>query len=222
MSKKLATLLTTIIMISVLLSAHSRPGITGPRAQPVPQTPQIEESLPASGVSPSPQQAMRMKSRSALPRSLYRLQLRPCQRAGKLKRQQLQHARQRHHRERTQRAATSEAVVVGWNDSRQFAASGWGGVNSITGFGFSTNGVSSFTDAGSGGFAPPSSLIHMGDPALATDSAGNFYFASLAVDSVMSLTGSRVTVVKSTSTSPIVTSERLSPRHPDERRALRG
>src|SRR5438105_1194993 len=72
-------------------------------------------------------------------------------------------------------AAQGSTVIVGWNDSRQFAASGWGGVTSITGFGFSTDGGVSFTDAGS--FNPPAGMIHLGDPALAVDSSGNFYFA---------------------------------------------
>src|SRR5205085_1079018 len=83
------------------------------------------------------------------------------------------------------------------------AASGWGGVTSITGFGFSTDGGVSFTDAGS--FNPPAGMIHLGDPALAVDSSGNFYFASLAVSSVFSLSGSRITIAQSTSTNPNVT-----------------
>jgi len=100
-------------------------------------------------------------------------------------------------------AAQGSTVIVGWNDSRQFAASGWGGVTSITGFGFSTDGGVSFTDAGS--FNPPAGMIHLGDPALAVDSSGNFYFASLAVSSVFSLSGSRITIAQSTSTNPNVT-----------------
>lgn len=96
-------------------------------------------------------------------------------------------------------AASGPIVVVGWNDSRQFAASGAGGLTSITGFGFSTNGGISFTDGGL--LAPPPGMVHLGDPALAVDSSGVFYFASLAVNNVMSLTGSRITVAQSTSTS---------------------
>jgi hypothetical protein len=99
-------------------------------------------------------------------------------------------------------AASGSTVVVGWNDSKQFAASGWGGVTSITGYGFSVNGGASFTDAGQ--LSPPSGLVHLGDPALAVDGS-DFYFASLAVSSVFSLAGSRVAVAKSTSINPNVT-----------------
>jgi hypothetical protein len=205
MSKKLATLLTTIILVSVLLSAHSRPGNTGsarPARAPdtsnrgasasvgrvavaaasaggkVPVSPAAEPVPPPTPPPTNVQVSSSDNGSSTLDNDTTENE--------------------------PSAAATSGAVVVGWNDSRQVAASGWGGVNSITGFGFSTNGGASFTDAGSGGFAPPSGLIHLGDPALAADSAGNFYFASLAVDNVMSLTGSRVTVAKSTSTSPVV------------------
>src|ERR1051325_405424 len=100
-------------------------------------------------------------------------------------------------------AANASTVVVGWNDSSEFASTGAGGLTSITGFGFSTNGGSTFTDAGL--FTPPAGMVHLGDPALAADDSGNFYFASLAVDSALTLAGSRVTVAKSTSTSPTVT-----------------
>lgn len=100
-------------------------------------------------------------------------------------------------------AATASTVVVGWNDSNEFASTGAGGLTSITGFGFSTNAGSTFTDAGL--LNPPTGMVHLGDPAIAVDSSGNFYFASLAVDSALTFDGSRVTVAKTTSTSPTVT-----------------
>ena len=98
-------------------------------------------------------------------------------------------------------AAQSPIVVVGWNDSRQFASTGVGGLTSITGFGFSIDDGVSFTDAGL--LNPPAGLVHLGDPALAVDSSGTFYFASLAVNDIMTNSGSVITVAKSTSTNPV-------------------
>jgi 3D (Asp-Asp-Asp) domain-containing protein len=100
-------------------------------------------------------------------------------------------------------AASGSTVVVGWNDFNQFAATGVGGLTSITGFGFSTNGGMSFTDAGE--LAPAAGFVNLGDSAIAADGAGNFYFASLALDDAFTDAGWRVAVAQSTSTSPAVT-----------------
>ncbi|MEJ2354067.1 MAG: hypothetical protein P8Y03_30190, partial [Anaerolineales bacterium] len=100
-------------------------------------------------------------------------------------------------------AVFGPTVVVGWNDSSQLASTGLGGLTSMTGYGFSTNGGATFNDAGL--LAPAPGFVNMGDPALAVDSSGNFYFASLAVNNVFTLGGSRIAVARSTSTSPAVT-----------------
>jgi hypothetical protein len=102
----------------------------------------------------------------------------------------------------TSAAAFGNTVVVGWNDSRQFA-NGIGAVTSMTGFGYSTDGGNTFVDAGQ--LAPAPGNINLGDPALAVDGSGNFYFASLSVNSLYTLGSSRIAVSKSTSISPTVT-----------------
>ena len=103
----------------------------------------------------------------------------------------------------TSHAVFGSTIVVGWNDMSQFATTGLPGLTSITGYGFSTDGGMTFADAGL--LAPAPGLINLGDPALVVDSAGSFYFASLAVSNVFTLGGSRIAVAKSTSTSPTVT-----------------
>ncbi|HET9408625.1 MAG TPA: sialidase family protein [Candidatus Sulfotelmatobacter sp.] len=103
----------------------------------------------------------------------------------------------------TNHASFGSTIVVGWNSSVQAAAVGSGNVTSMTGYGYSTNGGVSFVDAGL--LTPASGQINVGDPALAVDRLGNFYFATLSVNSLMTLGGSRVAVARSTSTSPTVT-----------------
>jgi uncharacterized repeat protein (TIGR01451 family) len=99
----------------------------------------------------------------------------------------------------TSLAVFGSTIVMGWNDSSDFA-SGIGGLESFMGFGFSTDGGTTFTDAGL--FAPAPSFRNIGDPSLAVDRAGNFYIASLT-DNPM--TGeSRIAVAQSTSISPVV------------------
>lgn len=100
-------------------------------------------------------------------------------------------------------AVFGPTVVVGWNDSSQVASTGLMGLTSMTGYGFSTDGGATFNDAGL--LAPAPGFVNIGDPALAVDSSGNFYFASLAVNNVFTSGGSRIAVARSTSTSPAVT-----------------
>ncbi len=99
-------------------------------------------------------------------------------------------------------AVTSSAIVVGYNDSRDYATLGLGGLKSITGFAYSNNGGVSFVDAGR--LAPASGFMLLGDPSLAVDNAGNFFFASLAVTGLLTMGGSRVSVARSTSVAPSV------------------
>jgi hypothetical protein len=101
----------------------------------------------------------------------------------------------------TNHAVFGSTIAAGWNDTQQFAITGLAGLTSITGSGYSTNGGASFTDAG---LLPPPApgFISLGDPALATNRVGTFYFATLAANP---MTGDqRVVVVPSTSTSPTV------------------
>lgn len=102
----------------------------------------------------------------------------------------------------TSLAVFGSTIVMGWNDSSEFATAGFG-LTSFTGFGFSTDGGSTFTDAGL--LAPTPGFVSLGDPALAVDRMGNFYFASLTVDNIFTNTGSHIAVAQSTSTSPSVT-----------------
>ncbi len=102
----------------------------------------------------------------------------------------------------TKNAVVGSTVVVGWNDTREFASTGLGGLTSITGYGFSQNNGVSFTDAGLLA-APAAGYFSLGDPAFATDAAGNIFFATLAQNP---MTGDqRIAVYPSTSTSPNVT-----------------
>jgi subtilisin-like proprotein convertase family protein len=72
-------------------------------------------------------------------------------------------------------AVSGSNVVVGWNDSGAVVATG-----NFTGYGQSTNAGTSFTDDGT--FPGPAGGTHSGDPAVAADAAGNFYFATLSTD----------------------------------------
>jgi N-acetylneuraminic acid mutarotase len=71
-------------------------------------------------------------------------------------------------------AIYGETIVIGYNDSRGFAA----GASSATGYSFSHDGGATWTDGGE--LQPPPGHYSLGDPALAVDRHGNFYFASLS------------------------------------------
>jgi hypothetical protein len=103
-------------------------------------------------------------------------------------------------------ARSGNLIVVGYNTTRQVASTGLGSFTSLDGFAWSTNNGQSFTD---GGFmeAGTTSLgtddvVLVGDPALAFDSSGNLYYASLLEDNTTG--NSYVGVNKSASTSPSV------------------
>lgn len=96
-------------------------------------------------------------------------------------------------------AVFGSLVVVGYNSSKQAGLLGSGAWDSLSGFAYSSNGGSTFTD---GGFLPPGTGKLIGDPSLAFDRAGNLYYASLGTDW---LGLSTVFVSKSSSTSPNVT-----------------
>ena len=74
-------------------------------------------------------------------------------------------------------SASGDKVVVGFNDSLVCCIPA---VN-LTGYSVSTDGGKTFTDMGDLPFR--SSVQPLGDPAVAHDAAGNFYFASLATSS---------------------------------------
>ena len=70
-------------------------------------------------------------------------------------------------------AVSGDNVVVGWNDSRGFVAG-----NTVTSYGYSTDGGATFTD---GGNVPLAGSGHQsfGDPGLDTDDAGNWYLCQI-------------------------------------------
>jgi hypothetical protein len=74
-------------------------------------------------------------------------------------------------------AASGMKVVVGFNDSLVCCIPAL----NLTGYSVSTNGGSTFTDEGDLPWQP--NVQPIGDPAVAHDAAGNFYFASLALGS---------------------------------------
>ncbi len=96
-------------------------------------------------------------------------------------------------------AVFGSLVVVGYNSSKQAGLLGSGAWTSLSGFAYSSNGGSTFTD---GGFVPVGTGRLTGDPSLSFDRAGNLYYASLGTDW---LGISSVFVSKSSSTSPNVT-----------------
>lgn len=103
-------------------------------------------------------------------------------------------------------ARNGNLIVVGYNSSHQAGFTGLATFTSLDGFAWSTNNGQSFTD---GGFmvAGTTSLgsddvILVGDPALAFDSNGKLYYASLMEDNTTG--NSYVAVNQSTSTSPSV------------------
>jgi hypothetical protein len=93
-------------------------------------------------------------------------------------------------------ARSGSTVVVGYNTSRQAGLLGAGMWKSLSGYAWSNNGGASFTDAG---FVPAGTAQLEGDPALAYDSAGNLYYASIGINA----SGiSRIFVSKSTTAVP--------------------
>jgi hypothetical protein len=70
-------------------------------------------------------------------------------------------------------------VVVGFNDSQQGLLFLTAGAD-LSGYAYSSNGGSSFTDAGSIPNAP--AFVNLGDPWLGSDRSGNFYYSNLMVD----------------------------------------
>ncbi len=83
-------------------------------------------------------------------------------------------------------AVSGQKVVVGFNDSLVccFPAA------NLTGYSVSTDGGGSFTDAGTLPFLP--NVQPIGDPSVAADGQGNFYFASLALGSAGRGTHSKI------------------------------
>ena len=77
-------------------------------------------------------------------------------------------------------AVAGSNVVVGWNDSQQSLQPFFTAASNLNGYGFSSNGGSTWTDGGTIPNAPAQNNV--GDPWLAADRAGNFYYASLAYD----------------------------------------
>jgi hypothetical protein len=76
-------------------------------------------------------------------------------------------------------AVSGSSVVVGYNDSQQTGLAFTAGTD-LTGYSYSTDGGASFTDAGTIPNQPE--FVNFGDPWLATDRAGTFYYSTLAFD----------------------------------------
>jgi hypothetical protein len=91
-------------------------------------------------------------------------------------------------------ARSGSVLVVGYNDSGGFAATG-----SFTGYAYSQDGGASFVDAGV--LAPVPGGNNIGDPSVVTWN-GVFFFATLATDATGA---SFIGVSRSTATSPAVT-----------------
>jgi hypothetical protein len=90
-------------------------------------------------------------------------------------------------------ARSGNVVVVGFNDSGD-----WATTSSFTGFAYA-HGSGKFVDAGV--LAPIPGGFNLGDPSLATDRNGRFFFATLATDATAA---SFIGVARSTATSPTV------------------
>src|SRR5881628_199128 len=88
-------------------------------------------------------------------------------------------------------AAVGDRVVVGFNDSQTTLLALTAG-SDLSGYGYSTNGGASFVDGGALPNAP--GCINVGDPWLASDRGGAFYYSNLA----LCATGIFVGVAKST------------------------
>jgi hypothetical protein len=90
-----------------------------------------------------------------------------------------------HQVDQTTQSETSVAVhgknvVVGFNDSQIFLQPFITAGSNLTGYSYSTDGGKSFTDGG--GLPNRPGEQNLGDPWLATDRAGNFYFANLVIN----------------------------------------
>jgi hypothetical protein len=77
-------------------------------------------------------------------------------------------------------AVSGSRVVVGYNDSQQTLQPFVLASANLTGYAYSTNGGATFTDGGALPLTPE--FINFGDPWLATDRAGNFYYSQLQFD----------------------------------------
>jgi hypothetical protein len=77
-------------------------------------------------------------------------------------------------------AVAGSNVVVGWNDSQHSLQPFFTAASNLNGYGFSSDGGATWTDGGVVPNAPGQNNV--GDPWLASDRAGNFYYSSLAVD----------------------------------------
>jgi hypothetical protein len=76
-------------------------------------------------------------------------------------------------------AVAGQHVAVGYNDSQQSLLPLTAGTN-ISGYGYSSNSGSSWTDGGAIPNRP--GLNNLGDPWLTSDPAGNMYYSTLALD----------------------------------------
>ncbi|MBI1742753.1 hypothetical protein HYR54_06755 [Candidatus Acetothermia bacterium] len=72
-------------------------------------------------------------------------------------------------------AVFGQNVVIGWNDAGHIAQT-----SSTTGYGYSNDGGQHFTDAGV--LAPVNGGANLGDPDIAVDRQGNFYFSQISTD----------------------------------------
>ncbi len=72
-------------------------------------------------------------------------------------------------------AVFGQNVALGWNDIGQVATT-----NSSSGYGYSSDGGRTFTDGGD--IPPVKGGANLGDPDLAVDRKGNFYFSQIALD----------------------------------------
>ena len=77
-------------------------------------------------------------------------------------------------------AASGSNVVVGYNDSQQLIQPFLTAGANLSGYGYSSDGGATFTDGGTIPNAPGN--VNLGDPWLAVDSSGTFYYSSLVVD----------------------------------------
>ncbi|HEU0116280.1 MAG TPA: hypothetical protein VFQ80_16445, partial [Thermomicrobiales bacterium] len=91
-------------------------------------------------------------------------------------------------------AVFGSTIVVGWNDTRD-PTSQWVSM----GYAFSNDDGATFTN--SGFLPPPPGYFYFGDPSLAVDRAGHFYFAALIIPSPPGPLG--IAVSRSTSTNPL-------------------
>jgi hypothetical protein len=72
-------------------------------------------------------------------------------------------------------ALFGQTIVLGWNDIGQFLKTG-----SLTGYGVSADGGRTFRDRGV--IPPVRGGANLGDPDIAVDSQGNFYFSQISLD----------------------------------------